>query len=262
MSISNGDSIMSGPPERPWTQADRTRLLVWATAIICVSILWNQWILFQGGVHEVVGLVALVVFFIGVPLVFGALAGFLMRRGGPWRELLRVAGVGAACVALALSAQWVNDPRVCTPTPGSECDAAVSVGAVYIFAFCYVLLLGGAAAGKVVAARGSPAVAPTTFAPAVPSRTPLVPIGKEGWRWFSRTFRSGSPCMRVALAPLLVWAACAYVFVGAYVFDAAYWILKKVARVQAHRWLHVGMSVSCGVAYLVAIVIWGLTTPS
>jgi hypothetical protein len=127
--------------------ADKARLLVWGAGIICVSVLWNQYV-FQSGLQKDTLFIALVIFAIGVPLTFGALAGCFIRRHGPMRELLLLAGVGGACIALALYAQWVNDTRACMPTPDSACDISLGFGAALSFFVCYVPFLLGAFAGR------------------------------------------------------------------------------------------------------------------
>lgn len=84
-----------------------------------------------------------------------------------------------------------------------------------------------------------------------------MPIGRRGWQWFEPRLRSGSPGLRVALTALLVCAVFVYAFFGPLVFDAAYWVLGKVARAQADRRLRVGVSVAFAVLYLVAVSVSG-----
>jgi hypothetical protein len=118
--------IDSAKQSVPWRGVNYFRLIVWAAAIIGVSVLSNQWLLAQNGFSGDIGLVVLAVFVIGVPLVFGALAGWLIRRDGPAWGLLLIAAVGAACIALALYVQWVealgcaHRPRVPIATPVSR----------------------------------------------------------------------------------------------------------------------------------------------
>lgn len=142
---------MTAQPEKRWSRTDQVAVSTWAAAIIGLSIVWNQFV-FQPGLPKETLLVALVVFVAGVPLALGALAGLLIRRNGPSRELFLLAGVGAACIALALYAQWVNDTRACMPTPDSPCDISLGFSAALSFALCYVPFLAGFAVGRVTSA--------------------------------------------------------------------------------------------------------------
>jgi hypothetical protein len=131
------------------------RLAVWAAVIIAAAIIGNQLILFRSDWPQATLLAIVVAGFLGVPLVFGALAGALIRRGGPWRELFVLAGIGAACFSFALAGQWVSDPRTCTPDPGTDCDTGYAVGAIYMFILSYVPFLVAAAGGRLVSVLAS-----------------------------------------------------------------------------------------------------------
>ncbi len=89
-----------------------------------------------------------------------------------------------------------------------------------------------------------------------------MPIGKKGWNWFEPKLRAGSTGMRVAWAALLVVAAFCYAFFGPLVFDVAYWLLGKIARVQADRRLRAGVSIVFVVVYFVAVSLTGSTQPN
>jgi hypothetical protein len=86
-----------------------------------------------------------------------------------------------------------------------------------------------------------------------------MPIGRKGWRWFEPRLRSSSSGLKVALAALLAFGAFCYVFFGPVVFDASYWVLGKIARVQADRRVRVGVSVAFVAVYLVAVSVSGST---
>jgi hypothetical protein len=88
-----------------------------------------------------------------------------------------------------------------------------------------------------------------------------MPIGKRGWSWFGPRLRSGSTGMKVAMAALLAGAVFCYAFLGPLVFDASYWVLGKIARVQADRRVRVGVSIAFVVVYLVAVSVSGSTRP-
>lgn len=232
--------------------------MVWGTSIVCLSIAWNQFE-FQPGLQPGALLVALVLFAVGVPLVFGALAGCLIRRNGPWREILVMAAIGAACIALTVYVQWVGDPRACVQSPDSPCDISLGVSMVLVFAVCFGPFLVGAVAGRVVVTRRIPRVVPTEAAREASAGTPMMPIGIQGWRWFSGTVRSAPSGLKVVVAAAFLWAACVYLFVGPLVFDEAYWLLGKAARVRPHRRWHVGLSVAVAVGYVVLLAVPGMT---
>ena len=88
-----------------------------------------------------------------------------------------------------------------------------------------------------------------------------MPIGRRGWRWFWPRFRSGSTGSKVAFGALLVCAAWVYAFLGLVVFDAAYWVLGKIARAQADRRIRVGLSVAFVAVYLIGISIAAASSP-
>lgn len=258
----SGDSAINEGPDIRWRTTDKVGLLLWVGSIIGVSILWNQWAVSHYSLDETVSGGILVAFFVVVPLVFGAIAGFWIRRNGRWRELLLLAGIGAAWIALALYLQWVQDPRVCKPDSGTGCDTGFSIGATFIFAICYVPFLLGAGVGKAIAVRGTPLVAVRPSVPAVVSRAQWAPIGRQGWRCWVREFKSAPPVLKLVMVAALVWAACFYVFVGPLVFDIAYYLFGKVARIRARGLPHVGLSVAVAVTYLIALFIWSMTTPT
>jgi hypothetical protein len=125
--------------------------VVWGVPIIAITVIWNGFVL-QPTLSEDTLVVALVAFAIGVPVVFGAIAGSLIRRDGHWSEIVLMAAIGAAFIALTLYEQWINDPRACTPTPDAPCDISLGMSMVLSFAVCYVPFLAGLAAGRGVAA--------------------------------------------------------------------------------------------------------------
>jgi hypothetical protein len=252
---------MSGRTNEKWTKTDWVVLLVWGTGIVGVSVLWNQWAMAENGPKGGLGPIAALVFVVGVPVVFGAVAGFLIRAFGSWREVALLAGVGDACMATALYLQWVSDTRSCMPTKGIDCDTGYALGASLIFLICYVPFLGSAALARAVAVRGKPRAAVIPSAPEAILTTPWIPVGRTAWRWFSSRFRSASVGLKVAMLPLLVWAACFYVFLGPLTLDAAYWLLGNVAPIRRDRQLRIGISVGMAVAYVAAVFIWGLMTP-
>jgi hypothetical protein len=86
-----------------------------------------------------------------------------------------------------------------------------------------------------------------------------MPIGTRGWRWFGPKVLAASPGMKAALVALGVFAAFCYAFLGPLVFDAAYWVLGKIARTAADRRLRIGISVAFVVVYLVAVSLAGST---
>jgi hypothetical protein len=67
--------------------------------------------------------------------------------------------------------------------------------------------------------------------------------------------------MRAGLAALLVCSAFVYAFLGPLVFDAAYWVLGKIARVAADRRLRIGASVALVAVYLGVLSVSGSTGP-
>ena len=136
---------------KPWTNKDGILLLLWAFPIIPTTVIWNQFV-FQPGLDKQTLLLGLVGFIVGVPFVFGAMAGGLLRRDGPWLEVLLTAFIGAACISLTLFEQWINDPRACVQGPDSPCDISLGISMVLSFAVCFVPFLAGAAMGKGVLA--------------------------------------------------------------------------------------------------------------
>ena len=117
--------------------------------IVGASVAWNDQLL--GGPQPPQAstlLLTALLFLIAMPLVLGALAGFLIRRNGKWPEIFLMAALGAACMAIAIGTQWVDDPRVCWPAPGPGCDLAVVIGTAVVSGVFYWPFLLGAALGK------------------------------------------------------------------------------------------------------------------
>jgi hypothetical protein len=87
--------------------------------------------------------------------LFGAVAGCLIRRDGPWPELFLLAAVGAVCLFFAFDSQWAADLRSCDPSKDPGCDITGGFGAAVGAAICYVPMLAGAVVGRAVAVAGS-----------------------------------------------------------------------------------------------------------
>ena len=86
-----------------------------------------------------------------------------------------------------------------------------------------------------------------------------MPIAMKFWRWFELHWRAGSQSVKIGLAVLMAFAGLLYLSLGPVVFDAAYWVLGKIARTASDRRLRIGMSVAFAIVYLVAVSISGST---
>ena len=84
-----------------------------------------------------------------------------------------------------------------------------------------------------------------------------MPIGRRFWRWFEPALRSAAPGTKAALLGLLVVAGFLYVLLGPLVFDAAYWVLGRIARTRSDPRLRVGVSVALVIVYIVALSVSG-----
>jgi ABC-type thiamin/hydroxymethylpyrimidine transport system permease subunit len=139
---------------RTWERTEVVGLFLWAAAIVCVSVSWNQWAMAQVGLDKAIGLIAASAFVTGVPFVFGAIAELLIRRPGQWLDLFVLAAVGAALVGLSLAAQWSSDLRACGPGQDQGCDVAFGLGGAFVSILCFWPFLAGAAAGRGCAVLG------------------------------------------------------------------------------------------------------------
>jgi hypothetical protein len=81
-----------------------------------------------------------------------------------------------------------------------------------------------------------------------------MPIWAWGRNWFAPRVRAANWAIRAAFAVLGLIAAFVYVFWGPLVFDAAYWVLGKIAPIRTNRPLRVGLSVPLLGVYLAAVV--------
>jgi hypothetical protein len=195
-------------------------------------------------------------------LVLGAGAAGHIHRRGPWIDILILAGVGAGCLFLSLDVQWSSDPRACAPGPESACDVSMGMGAAIVAAIWAVPLLAGAAVGRAVAGSGTPGAIPKVSMPDVVAQASWAPILGKGCRYAWREFVPAPRAMKLMMSVAFVWAASVYLGLGAYIFDAAYWVADHVAAIRARRSLHVGLSVAVWLAYGVVLTLWALTPPA
>ena len=244
------------------SKADAIAIGVWVAGTVAASVLWYQWALAHRDLPIEMAWASIIAFFVSVPLVSGLLSGLLIRRDGRWLEILVFAALGAACVVSALYSQAVQDARECSPDPGIDCDTGYALGAMLIFAICYVPFLAGAGVGKAVALRGTPRSAMRASVPAVIAEARWAPIGTQAWRYFVREFRPAPTVSKLVMLAVFAWSACFYAFVGPLVFDVAYYLLGLGAGVRARRRLRVGVSLVLAVAYVIGLLVWGMTTPS
>lgn len=242
------------------TRADAIAISAWAAGIVAATVLWYQSALAHRDLPIEIAWASIIVFFVGVPLASGLVSGLLIRRDGHWLEILAFAALGAACVALALYVQAVEDARVCMPDPGTGCDTGFTLGAMLIFAICYVPFLVGAGVGKAVALRGTPRSATRVSVPPVVAEARWAPIGPQAWRYFVREFRPAPPVLKLVMLAVLVWAVSVYALFGPLIFDLAYYLLGIVPQVRARRGLQVGVSLAVAVACVVGLLIRGMTT--
>jgi hypothetical protein len=113
-------------------------------------MIWNDMVTYQPGLSDDGVRVGILGFVAGV-LVLGAIAGGLIGRHGSWPGLLVIAGIGAFCVFVTMDLQWSSDARACDPTAGDGCDLFMGFGAILVGSISSVLLLVGAATGRVLA---------------------------------------------------------------------------------------------------------------
>lgn len=71
-----------------------------------------------------------------------------MRREVSMKEALGLAAFAALWPALSLFVAWTADPSACTAPAGADCDTGFGLGAVLVFAACYVPSLAGIAFGR------------------------------------------------------------------------------------------------------------------
>jgi len=136
--------------KKPWTTGDRIAVALWAAALVTVSALCNHFIFRAGGTR---GSAAFVAFLAAAPLVFGVVAGSLIRRDGRRSDAFGLAAFGAAWPALTLFIAWTGDSSACTAPAGGDCDIGLGLGAILVFAACYLPFLGGITIGKVFRTR-------------------------------------------------------------------------------------------------------------
>ena len=149
---------MSGSSQGPaarttgWTGTDRAILLTWAGAIIAVAVACNQLFLTRSNVPSATTAVALGVLLLALPVGAGLAVRLAVRRRSGIAGSALIAAIGAACIAMALYAQWVAYPQTCAPTPGTDCDTGYSLGALLVFGICYVPFFVGAVIGRALLA--------------------------------------------------------------------------------------------------------------
>ena len=83
-----------------------------------------------------------------------------------------------------------------------------------------------------------------------------LPIALWYWRWFEPRWKAGTQSVKIGLAVLIAFAGLLYVSLGPLVFDAAYWVLGKIARTASDRRMRVGVSISLAVVYVVTVNFW------
>jgi hypothetical protein len=85
-----------------------------------------------------------------------------------------------------------------------------------------------------------------------------MPIAARCWKWSEPRLRTGSIGVRAVIVTLLAVGGFFYVLMGPLVFDAAYWLLGKVVRIQADRRVRIGASLVLAVVYLASMEYIGL----
>ena len=85
-----------------------------------------------------------------------------------------------------------------------------------------------------------------------------MPIASRCWKWSEPRLRTGSIGVRAVIVTLLAVGGFFYVLLGPLVFDAAYWLLGKIVRVQADRRVRIGASLVLAVVYLASMEYIGL----
>lgn len=85
-----------------------------------------------------------------------------------------------------------------------------------------------------------------------------MPIARRCWEWSEPRLRTGSIGVRAVIVTLLAVGGFFYVLMGPLVFDAAYWLLGKIVRVQADRRVRIGASLVLAVVYLASMEYIGL----
>ena len=90
-----------------------------------------------------------------------------------------------------------------------------------------------------------------------------MPIASRCWKWSAPRLRTAPVVVRALIVALLAVGGFFYVLMGPLVFDAAYWLLGKIVRVQADRRVRIGASIVLAVVYLASMEYIGLNeTPS
>ena len=85
-----------------------------------------------------------------------------------------------------------------------------------------------------------------------------MPIASRCWKWSEPRLRTGAIGVRAVIVTLLAVGGFFYVLLGPLVFDAAYWLLGKIVRVQADRRVRIGASLVLAVVYLASMEYIGL----
>jgi hypothetical protein len=147
VSTLSGEHGLRGRP-LAWARLDLVLTLVWAIGIVAVAIVWNEWALGLSDAQEQVPPASFALVLVGVPVVFGGLAGLLIHREGGWIDALIYSALGAACLGLGVFAAWTGDPRACTPEPGTDCDLGYGFGAFIVTVVVFVPFLAGSTLGR------------------------------------------------------------------------------------------------------------------